>query len=370
MKNVTEFVERAGRLQAAGKAYSVATVVKILGSTYRRPGARLLVDSRGYNGMISGGCLEPEVAQQARKLIGGGKPRVLSFDLTEEDPVLGFGTGCSGVVDVLVEASGDHVIMDLIGRCLKQRRSGVLAQVIGGRHLGQKLLVTEDGVVAGTMDPVLSEVATPLAREVLAGGLSVTRRFCAVDEDIEALFEIVRPPLRLAVFGTGNDIGPLVHLGQAMGWETIIVGRRAAPELAKQFPNADRHVFLMHPEKALQFVELDRRTAAVVMNHNYVRDRTLVGVLLKSAAFYVGALGPRDRTMRIRSELVAQGDVTDAHFEQLHGPVGLDIGTETPEEIALAIVAEIQAVSAARSGGMLRDRAGAIHDTVGPADMS
>jgi xanthine dehydrogenase accessory factor len=147
-----------------------------------------------------------------------------------------------------------------------------------------------------------------------------------------------------------------------MGWQVVVVGRKPAGALAARFPEADDHIFLMHPESVMERVIPDRRTAAVVMNHTYVRDRELMGSLLESHIPYVGMLGPSERTGRMIEELTGQGPaLTNDKRARLFGPVGLDIGTETPEEIALAAIAEIQAVLHGRSGLNLRNRTGPIH---------
>jgi xanthine/CO dehydrogenase XdhC/CoxF family maturation factor len=160
-------------------------------------------------------------------------------------------------------------------------------------------------------------------------------------------------------------VAAVVNVARAMGWPITIVGRKPVDVLAERFPEADEHVFLMHPEQVLDHVTLDARSAAVVMNHHYLRDKTLIGALLASPVPYIGALGPRDRAERIIGELRAEHPaLTDDDVARIHGPVGLDIGTETPEEIALSMIAEIQAVHHQRTGGMLRHRTSAIHEKI------
>ncbi len=155
------------------------------------------------------------------------------------------------------------------------------------------------------------------------------------------------------------------RLAKEMAWPVTIVGRKPPEVLAERFPEADEHIFLMHPDQVLDYVSLDARSAAAIMNHQFVHDKTLIGALLQSPLPYIGALGPRERTERIIDELRAENpSLTDDDFARLHGPVGLDIGTETPEEIALSMIAEIQAVHHHRTGGMLRHRAGTIHEVV------
>ena len=363
MKDVLQLVAEARRLRRAGRAFAVATVVKINGSTYRRPGARMLVaPGGGARGMISGGCLEEEVAQRALRVLRRGAAEVISFDLTKDDPILGFGAGCNGVVYVLIEPVPNGARADplrLVEQCLASRRSGVMAQVIGGAGLiGRRLLVLEDGAVLQDPDSSLPSAVLEEAHRTLRGGQHTIMTFGAGAGMIEVLFEIVRPPIRLVIFGSGYDVAPVARLAGAMGWPVVVVGRQPAAALAESIPAADEHIFLMHPEEALSYVSLDERSACVVMNHQYVRDKALVGALLKSPVPYIGMLGPHDRALRIKDELPPGGQ------ERIYGPIGLDIGTETPEEIALSIVAEIQAVMHGRSGASLREGRGLIHEEV------
>ena len=370
MKELRRILHEADGRRRRGERFALASVVKINGSTYRRPGARMLVAPDGAtHGTLSGGCLEQEVAQHALDLLRtGGPPQMLPFDLSDDDLILGFGTGCNGIVHVLIEpvpAEGRLDPTRLLADAFDARRLGLLATVTGAGDdalLARRLLLLGEDAPRGDLPagPLRTRLASDAAR-VLEDGRHHLRHY----EAAEVLFEIVRPPIRLVVFGAGHDVAPLVRIGRELGWTVAVVGRRPPDVLAERFPEADEHRFLMHPEEVLRHVPLDARSAAVVMNHHYLRDRTLVGQLLRSPLPYVGALGPRARTERIMDELSAETPALppDA-FTRLHGPVGLDIGTETPEEIALAIAAEIQAVQHARDGGMLRDRAGAIHERV------
>lgn len=374
MKELLHLLTEADRLRQAGQVFALATVVKINGSTYRRPGARMLVAPDGLtHGAISGGCLEQEVAQQALQVIEDGLAQILPFDLTDDDLILGFGTGCNGVVHVLIEpipAAGRADPTRLVEACLASRQAGVIAQVIdapeGTDWLGRRLLRLEDGSTRGDLDlPSLREALGDEAAQTLAEGRHKIRTYAFDAGSVEVLFEVVRPPVRLVIFGAGHDVTPVVRLAKEMAWTVTIVGRKPSDVLAERFPEADEHIFLMHPDQVLDYVPLDARSAAAVMNHQFARDKTLIGALLHAPLPYIGSLGPRERAERIISELRAENPVlTDAHVAKIHGPVGLDIGTETPEEIALSMIAEIQAVHHGRTGGLLRHRAGAIHEEV------
>jgi len=374
MKELQQLLAQADRLRQAHQPFALATVVKINGSTYRRPGARMLIDPEGRTyGTISGGCLEQEVAQQALAVIDGGQPQVAPFDLSDDDLILGFGTGCNGLVHVLIEPVPAQDRTDptrLIEDCLAGRRTGVIAQVIEAPAntdlLGRRLLRLEDGRTHGDLDaPGLHDALVEEAERTLDEGRHKIQSYAVEAGEVEVLFEVVRPPVRLLLFGAGHDVTPVVRLAKEMAWPVTIVGRKPAEVLAERFPDADQHLFLMHPDQVLDYVVPDVRCAAVLMNHQFLRDKALAGALLRSPIPYIGTLGPRDRAERIISELrEEQPDLTEADFARLHGPIGLDIGTETPEEIALSTIAEIQAVHHGRQGGMLRHRSGTIHEAV------
>lgn len=379
MKELLEILDMARRMRTDGETFAVATVVKIGGSTYRRPGARMLVDTEGTTwGTISGGCLEGEVAQQAMAVLQDGAPRLLPFELGEDDLVLGFGTGCDGVVHVLIEAVGagsSDAVTNLIDTCIQARRRGVLVTVIDGsgalgENVGGHVLLDEAGDVHGGLadgalqDEVLSAAQHLLDAEREKGQTYLwhTRTVERERGTAELLLEVVRPPLRLFILGEGHDVRAMARIAKPMGWQVIVVGRKPADVLAERFPEADEHVFLMHPGDVLEHIAPDAWSAAVVMNHTYVRDKEVMTTLLGSSIPYVGMLGPKERTARMIEELAADDEaLTDAQLARLFGPVGLDIGTETPEEIALAAAAEIQAVLHYREGGSLRGRAEPIH---------
>jgi xanthine/CO dehydrogenase XdhC/CoxF family maturation factor len=374
MKELADMLAEARRLRDAGQPFALATVVKINGSSYRRPGARMLITPEGTtHGTISGGCLEGEVAQHALNLMdAGAPPEVHAFDLSDDDLILGFGIGCDGTVHVLIEPieTGTMGPLAWVEHSLDRRTRGVIATVSdapeGSGLLGQRMWMRPDGPTEGALgDDALTAAVRDAASAVLDTDRAQIQSFDTADGPADVLFEVVRPPVHLLIFGGGHDVRPVARIGKELGWQVTIVGSKPADELAPKFPEADEHVFLMNAAELRDYVSVDARTPAVVMNHQYERDKTLIHQLLMTPAPYVGALGPRDRTERITSELQAEDpSLTDAPFRRLHGPVGLDIGTETPQEIALAIVAEIQAVLHDRSAQKLREREGPIHERV------
>lgn len=335
----------------------------------------MLIDATGKTtGTISGGCLEGEVAQRALRILENNeRPEVHPFQLTDDDFV-GFGVGCDGIVHVLIEPASQpdqHAPITLLQRALASRGPSVLATVIEAtdawhQTLSRRYLLLEDGTVY--QDAVPDSVQTLVSETVAQArrkGHPHLHTATTSEGTVFILAEVIRPPVRLLIFGDGHDVAPVVHFGKALGWTVVVVGRKSQEMLRFRFPEADGWVFLMHPEEALAYVDVDAYTAAVSMCHNYNRDRSILHALLASPIPYLGILGPKRRTERMLADLADQHVYpTPQQRARLRGPIGLDIGTETSEEIALAVVAEVQAVMQNRSGGALSEREGPIHEAI------
>jgi xanthine/CO dehydrogenase XdhC/CoxF family maturation factor len=373
MKELQTILDKAAELRETEQPFALATVAKINGSAYRQPGTRMLVTEDGQRfGTISGGCLEAEVAQRALAVLEEGTPVVEGFDLSDDDLILGFGIGCEGVIHMMIEPvpAGREGSLALVRNLLDRRVPGVVASVIGPGDdstngdtsngspppLGASLLFDGNGVGGALADSPLEDRLVDGARSVLEAEQTDVRTLGGA----EVLFEYVEPPIHLVVCGGGHDVRPVVRLAREIGWPVTVVGKSAPEKLAENFPEASDHVFLMNPEEVRDKVALDARTPVVVMNHNFQRDKTLVRELLHSEVPYVGQLGPSYRTERILDELEDEHGALPG-TDRVHGPVGLDIGTETPQEIALAITAEIQAELSGRSAQKLRERDKPIH---------
>ena len=386
MKELRNILEEAQRLSDRGEDFAIATVVKIGGSTYRRPGARMLVRNDGTHiGTISGGCLEGEVAMQALHVIESRQAQLVPFDLDEDDIVLGFGSGCNGIVHVLIQpiiATSVNTPVHALQFSFDRRKQGVLATVIISDNperipIGSHVLFLADGsegpstMPAEIVEPARNFGASVLSKVVIGAHQYVwqTQEFATESGPIEVLFEIINPPIKLVVFGEGHDVHAVLAQAQQVGWITHIVGRKPVDVLKARFPSADDWTFLMHPENVLDHIDLDRRSASLVMNHTYIRDKIVMQQLLAADSPFVGMLGPKERTATMVEELENEGHALSKEArDKLFGPVGLDIGTETPEEIALAAIAEIQAVLHHRSGGSLRKRMIPIHAERNPIE--
>ena len=309
---------------AVGQPAALATLVQVEGSSYRRPGARLLLLPDGTRlGSISGGCLEEDILERARRVLASGRPELAVYDTTaENDLVWGTGLGCQGVVRIFLEpipALRPGWIATLQANLTARRETALQVDYAGPSPHGTRL--------AGSGAP--------------GGGM---------------FFETVPAPPALLLCGAGDDAQPLARLAKENGWHVTVTDTRGAYANAERFPGVDRIIAAPVAEIAAN-LRVDARTFAVVMTHRYADDREFLRTLLPRDLTYLGQLGPRSRTDRLLAEL----SPAPAQLTQLHAPVGLDLGGSTPEIVALAILAEMQARLAGRTAGFLRDRPGPIH---------
>lgn len=349
---------------------ALATVVRVEGSSYRQPGARMLITETGATtGMVSGGCLEGDVRERAAAVMRTGQPACVAYDATADNDILwGLGSGCHGVVHVLIEPAGTRVarLVQFLDACAGGRRRSAFATVIRSSEpalpLGTRIFRGQDDVVTSDPTPparIASQILTDITTAVRSGISRVTHYG---DEDVDAFVEVVEPRVPLVVFGNGADVAPLVAIARSLGWHTTVVDTHAHATSRERFAQAET-VLLCRPEDVAHRVALDESTVAVLMTHNYLHDLDVLRVLLDRRVRYVGCLGPKRRTERLLSQLWPAGvDPSAPSLVQLHAPVGMDIGAEAPPEIALSIAAEILTVLRDRPGGPLHRRHGPIHD--------
>ncbi len=316
--------------EAGTRELGLATLVRVEGHSFRRPGARMLMDLEGPRlGALSGGCLEADVFARWRE--DPGRPRLLTYDLRNDlDLIWGTGSGCGGLAEILVETLDPRAPwLAFLEESLAARRTGWLHTASEGPALGARRWGP-----AGTAAP--------------EGGF----------------LETVLPPIQLWILGASDDAQPLARMAKELGWTVGVADHRPAFANAARFPMADA-VRAGLPRALVPALGLDARSAAVLITHNYAKDLEALRELLPSPAGYVGLMGHRLRGARLLAELEAENmDLTPAQIIRFHHPVGLDLGAEAPETVALAILAEIQAVLAGRRGMPLRERHGAIHEAL------
>jgi len=374
MRELRDIVSALQTLRGRGERAALATITRVRGSTYRREGARLLIQPDGRMiGSISGGCLEGDVAEAAREVVRTGRPRLLSYDLTaDDDAVWGLGLGCNGAIDLFVERVPGEDSTDLVALLqdsIDRRRIAALATLIAAPPngpLGAHLFVPEDGPVRGSLGVrALDGRVVELARRQIDAGEAATSCPIAMPGgDGEVFIEVVTPPLPLLICGAGHDTLPLVRLAHEMGYWVMVADSRPAFATKDRFPEADE-VILAEDREVASKAPIDRHTFVVVMTHNFLHDLNILRGLLRTPARYIGVLGPRARTDKLLAELAKEGvSLDDAQRARLYGPVGADIGADAPEQIALSILAEILAVRNGRAATSLRDRRGPIHTPI------
>ena len=383
MNEVRALVEAFDAANSRGERCALATVVSVEGSSYRRPGARMLVCEGGTStGTISAGCLEGDAVEHAKRVIRAGEAKLVEYDTasTSDEMAWGLGLGCNGVVRVLVEPLiPDSPYVEALRRSCEahadiapvavatvyQHTPSESASAAARIKTGARLYLDGDGNV--TREKLSGPVAALLEGEVRAlssGGVtSGAHVFDVGGAGVKVFVETLLPPVPLVIFGAGHDALPIVELARGLGWQTEVVDPQARPASLTRFAAAD-HVTLARPEDVAERVRITPRTLALLMSHNYSHDLELLKFVLASPAAYVGVMGPRKRTERMLSELAA-GDVAfrlgEEDWARLYSPAGLDIGANSPAEIALSIVAEMRAVLDGRRGGILRERRGSIH---------
>jgi xanthine dehydrogenase accessory factor len=359
-QEMAHILDRVIRLGREGRTSALAVVTQIQGSAYRRPGARLLIDAEGgFLGGVSGGCLEEDVRDVGRAVIESGRARLLHYDTGgDETRLWGLGLGCDGEVDILVQPIPPALTFGQVGPWARVREllDGdaplAISAVCEEGTAGDVVLVGPRGRLTGRIDdPADDEAAAAAAVAALAGGKAVleTRGGRRIFTDV------LLPPPKLVVYGAGDDARPTVTFAAAAGFRVFVADHRPAYLTAERFPEAQR-LFLVRPEdEAAAAVPADADTYAVVKTHSLARDTAWVSRLLGTETRYVGILGPRKRLEKIHAALKI------APAGRVFGPVGLDLGADGPEQVGLAIVAELLAVRAGRAPRHLRERAEAIH---------
>ena len=354
-----------------GKTTFLATLVNTFGSTYRQKGAKMLITEAGETvGTLSGGCVENDLWHYTKQI--SNKPLLISYDATsEKDLIWGFGLGCNGKVQILLEKL-DHSLnlspLNLISQCLKIKKQGAIATffaIEGNINLpiGSRLLIYPD-------DTIYTDIQNRKLKQAIAfdtiniknNQQSTVNKYQLPSASVEVFIEAIKLPPSLIIFGAGRDVLPLVTLAKVLGWQVTVVDCRAQESTYQRFALADK-IILTRREIISQQISVNEDTVVVIMTHNYFDDRDIIKFLLPTSIPYLGVMGAKKRTAKILEEL----NPTPTQLAKLYSPIGLDIGADTPAEIASAIITEIQAVVANRHGGFLKHRVQPLHqrnDTV------
>jgi xanthine dehydrogenase accessory factor len=373
MKEIIEIVNAFDKAQHEGKQSALVTLVHVEGSSYRRPGARMLVTETGeLTGAISGGCLEGDALNKALQSIHQQKNMLVTYDTTDEDDaVMGLGLGCNGVIQVLIQpvsTGKDNGLIQMLKKIISGRGSNVLVTLFSldnrrAEQPGTVIIKDENGTnYLNGVDHSIKKMLEDDINTSYTTKKSSFTTYKTAGKSITAYIEYVPPQVSLVIVGAGNDAGPVVAMASILGWQVTLIddGRDKNTKVGRF--SGSCQLMVVKPEEVLKKIVLDDNTFFLLMTHNYNYDKAMLRELLPKKVRYIGVLGPAKKMDRMLRELETDGlNFTDQQLVGLHSPVGLDIGAESPEEIALSMIAEIKAVMAGRSGSPLRNGSDVIH---------
>jgi xanthine dehydrogenase accessory factor len=373
MKETEDIIRSYKLAEKANKKAALATVVHVIGSSYRRPGARMLVTEDGeLTGAISGGCLEGDALRKALLAISQQQNKLVTYDTTdEEDNTLGIQLGCNGIVYILFEpidpAKENHPVA-LLEKTRLQTAASVAVTLFSldqssGEQPGTCMLLTGPEKYGSIPNKTVAAFIEQDAFTVFNNKTSLIKKYTvAENKTLTAFIELINPPVELFIGGAGNDVFPLVSIASLLGWHTTIIDGRKTHANAQRFTSVQK-VIVAKPAEAVQQLVINEQSIFILMSHNYNYDIGMLRQLIKQPCRYIGVLGPKKKLEKMLDELKEEGmKITDGDKRKIYGPVGLDIGAETAEEIALSIIAEIKAVISDKPGGTLRNKDGFIHD--------
>ncbi len=341
----------------------LATVISVEGSSYRRPGARMLIQSNGeWTGSVSGGCLEGDVLRKSRSVLKNGLPTVVSYDTSLENSAFAVNLGCEGVISILLEPVLKEknpltFLSKIANRAGKHALCTVVRSELNTDLISQKAWMNEK-------NEIISEISDSRLSSLIEIELSQLRSDesskMILSNDIDLLIETFEPPINLLIFGGGMDAKPVVSFAHLLGWNVQVYDDCIAKLLPVNFPNT--RLCNCSADQIAKEVTVQENTAAVLLSHNYKYDFSALEMLLKEPTSYIGILGPQKKMKRMIHELMLKGiELSTEDRKRIYGPVGLDIGAETADEIALSIISEIKAHFSNRNGGSLKHRNQPIH---------
>lgn len=328
----------------------------------------MLVEENGkMTGAISGGCLEGDALRKALLAINQRQNKLVTYDTLNDDVELGVQLGCNGIVHILfepIDPGEPNNPIAILEKCFLQRKAAVLVTLFSlqnfyGHQPGTRFFFNGHCTLSNIENESLENEIKADAAHVLTTNSSLLKQYSY--DELTSFIELIEPPISLIIAGAGNDAFPLVDMATVLGWHITVIDGRSTHANRQRFSKAHT-IIAAKPAEAIQQIAIDNRTVFVLMTHNYNYDSEMLKLLLQKKCRYVGALGPKKRLQRMLAELKEQGHtITDEQQAMLYGPIGLDIGAEAAEEIALSVLAEIKAVLANSPGTSLRDRSSSIH---------
>ncbi|MCK6585213.1 MAG: XdhC family protein, partial [Anaerolineales bacterium] len=325
------------RWRNEGKPIALATVIQTWGSSPRRAGSRMGISLDGrMTGSVSGGCVENAVVEAGIESLKSKRPQLLHFGVADET-AWEVGLACGGSIDIFVQPLDSKFFEELSALISADRAAGIVTVTRGPDDLiGREILVNEESRAHGSFGNEWDDLVLKVAQEIFS---QRTPRRMMLNEEVEVFVDVILPSPTLIVVGGVHIAMALVSLAKTLGYRTVVMDPRRAWGSEERFPNVDQLIQTRLPE-AFEQVRVTRSTAVATLTHDPKLDDPALKYALSSPAFYVGALGSKTTHAKRRERLLNDG-VSEAQLSRLHAPIGLDIGAETPEEIALAVMSEV-----------------------------
>jgi len=368
MKEIKSILKLYDFYRTSSEKSAIAQVVRVEESSYRREGARMLVFESGvFEGGISGGCLEGDALKRSQMAILKEEPSIVTYDTSKDDEnQIGVGLGCNGIIDVLISPiTSENNTIELLEKCIASRKSHILVTVTSTNE-------TDEGILLGhtyyydTVTQTLggcdhTELKNTLLKDiaiVLETKKSRSFHYVIGALEISAFIELIPPQFHLAIFGDNYDVYPMIDVAKVLDWEVSLIGN--LQKLKKDKLDSVMHIYSKNEDKLPQ---IDDRTAVVLMAHDYKTDFANLEKILQTPTPYIASLGPKKRFEKMKTDFLNAGTpITDEQLQRIFAPCGLEIGANTPEEIATSIFAEILGVFSGKKGGMLRNKQMPIHE--------
>ncbi|SDQ70932.1 XdhC family protein [Flagellimonas zhangzhouensis] len=373
MRELDVIIAQYQELKTQGIRCVLATVVHVDGSSYRRAGARMLVDEFGnIIGAISGGCLEGDALRKALFALDRQENKLVTYDTSDEDDaVIGAQLGCNGIIQVMFEPidySDENNSCELL-KVVAQQEVPMAVSVVfdldkSQQQIGTCLVSYEDQALLGGQIPnELQQALLYKGREAINDGSSCFAELTTEEKTYFAFIQLHQPPVKLVLVGAGNDAQVLAQQAELLGWKVTVTDGRPTHANKERFVGSCQ-VIVTKPEETLKNINMNQRTCFVLMSHNYNYDLAVLKLLLGNHEIpYIGILGPLKKYERMLNELADDGiEVSKDDLAKIHAPVGLEIGAETPAEIGLSILAEIQSVLTNNEARPLKQKTEPIHD--------
>ncbi len=372
MRELEVIISTYDQLKLGAVECVLATVVHVEGSAYRRAGARMLVDEFGnITGAISGGCLEGDALRKALHALHHQKNKLITYDTSDEDDaIIGAQLGCNGIIQVLFEPinyddelNPCEILKDAIQ---KKKPLAIVVQFNLNKiknQQGTNLIISEDSEIIGNQtEKEIFDHILEQAKQAIKYDKSQFTEFLIGEENQYFFIQSYQPPVKLIIVGAGNDAQILAQQADLLGWEVIVTDGRPTHANKNRFTSSCQ-IIVSKPEESLKNIPLNNRSCIVLMSHNYNYDLAVLKLVITDKQIpYIGILGPKKKYQRMLDDMAQAGvELETDSLLKIYAPVGLEIGAETPAEIGLSILSEIQAVISNKNAKPLREKTTSIH---------